>query len=89
MRRYNLTGAYEYTVVWPTCEVLDPLDRAIVLADGFVKFDTDPFADLEGGRTDESDYTATLRGCYDGPKLWIHRRCYEDMDGVIYEFGVV
>ena len=65
------------------------LDSAIVLADGLIELDADPFAYLKGGAADESDYSTSLGTGDDGPKLWIHGRCYEDMDAVRDEFGVV
>lgn len=58
-----------------TGEVLDTLDRSIVLASGFTELDTDPFAGRERGSAVETDESLAHGNLDDAPYYWLgHRR---------------
>lgn len=69
----NLTRFHEDTIARWTREVRDPFDRAIILSDGFRKFNANPFAYSERGRAAEANNTTTERD--------VNNRADGDVDG--------
>jgi len=52
-------------------EVLDTLNRSVVLTGGSAQFDTNPFAGGERGGAVETDETSAHGNLYDAPYHWL------------------